>query len=42
MYFYVFIYMFHAADLIMSIDKGLRELSIDKNTNATVLLIIFK
>ena len=38
--FYIFIYMFHLAELIMSMDRGLYKLNIRKNTNAPALLLV--
>jgi len=34
--------MFHSVELIMSIDRGLYELHIGKNTNAPALFVVFK
>jgi hypothetical protein len=41
MYFYIFIYMFHSTELMMSIDRELYELRIGNNTNIAALLIDF-
>jgi hypothetical protein len=38
MYFYIFIYMFHSIELMMSIDRELYELHTGNNTNTVVLL----
>jgi hypothetical protein len=41
MYLYIFIYMFHSAELMVSIDRGLYELCTGNNRNPTALLIVF-
>ena len=42
MCFYIFIYMFHSADLMVSIDRELYELRTGNNRNPAALLIVFK
>jgi hypothetical protein len=41
MYFYIFIYMFHSIELMMSIDRELYELHTGNNTNTAALFIYF-